>query len=220
MKNMLLTGALALLVSSQVIAAKADEGAAGPQWSGIYTGFHLGGAEVMPNSSAANLIQPDASGPIGGVHVGFNFPINENFLIGLEGDFTGYAFDDTVPCFNAAFNCTTDPNWNSSVRARVGGTFGGFHIYGTGGLALLSYSGSTFTAGVLFRDREIVAGWTAGGGVEFQPFGDGLVLGVEALYSEFESATLQYDIPYTVKPESIAVRARVSVQLDAILPGQ
>lgn len=223
MKHSLLTGvcAVALMISASGAWANGDEPEppVGPEWGGTYGGFHLGGGFVDPNAASPFTLQHNAEGLLAGGHIGHNFLVNENFLVGLEGDFTGMDVDETKRCFNPAARCTTDPAWQSTVRARLGALVGGIHIYGTGGLAIMRYSGSTQGAGPAFTDDKILTGWTAGGGFEVQPFGDGVLFGVEALYSEFERQTLNYDIPYIVKPESIVVRARVSVRLDAIMPG-
>src|SRR6187431_2969259 len=113
MKRKILTG-LASLTLLDIAAAHAADVArpvykaqpaavvAAPSWTGWYVGGHLGyrwtGADLV-TSTYSPVIGPgnqtvtipgfsksyDLNGAIGGVHLGYNWHLNPNWLLGLEG---------------------------------------------------------------------------------------------------------------------------------------
>ncbi len=80
----------------------------------------------------------------GGAYGGYNFQVNPNWVVGLEGDFLG---------------STQDSNgWDASVRGRLGYAYDRYLLYGTGGIAF----GDIKNGGA----SETKTGWTVGAGVE------------------------------------------------------
>lgn len=130
-----------------------------------------------------------SSWAVGG-QIGANKQIG-HYVFGVEGDFDGVggrsgqlsSYDLTRPPTaggTVGIDRVTRPDWTSTIRARAGYAVGPVLFYGTGGLALAqanqaayySYSGPTTggTPGPYSNaavHNEFMAGWTAGGGVEW-----------------------------------------------------
>ncbi len=190
-------------------------------WSGPYSGVHVGYADLDPNSASPFRIQPDSEGFIGGGHLGYNFQVYENIVIGIEADISKTALEENQSCFNPAFNCTAGSDWMATVRGRLGFAWDRMLIFGTGGIAFMDYYGQSrvIPAGAVFPDNDILTGWTVGAGAEYA-FNDIIRIGVEFLYANFESANLAYDILYPVNPEVYTVRARLSIDIDRLFHGR
>lgn len=85
-----------------------------------------------------------SSGFVGGGFGGYNFQLNPNWVVGLEGDIV-------------ATNKDTN-SWDATVRGRLGYAYDRYLIYGTGGVAFgdIKSGGSSTTR----------TGWTLGAGIE------------------------------------------------------
>jgi len=158
------------------------------------------------------------SGFIGGGQWGANYQFN-NWVLGVEGDFQGIASSnrtDTlfnrattfVPGFapfptNQIFAASRRLDWVGTERARIGFLlWPTFLVYGTGGLAYGDTRASVaigqnvffpvrgfspgFSVGTF---RQTLAGWTAGGGVEWL-FYPNWSLKVEYLYYDLGGVTI------------------------------
>ena len=84
------------------------------------------------------------SGWKGGGYAGYNFQVNPNWVVGLEGD---------IMASGQASN-----SWDSSVRGRLGYAYDRYLFYGTGGVAFgdIKNNGASTTR----------TGWTLGAGIE------------------------------------------------------
>jgi outer membrane immunogenic protein len=175
-------------------------------WTGFYYGASAGGNWFSDSTSptvtgtpgnnasrvqaaiAATKFGAGASG-IFGLHVGYNWQLNQSGLAGLEADLSVGQFDGasqtnviTGPAghtITSTFNRDILPF--GTVRGRAGVLVTPEILaYGTGGLAYgqthASYSVSSPDAGgspvsVVASNSRLQAGWSAGGGIEygFQP---------------------------------------------------
>jgi opacity protein-like surface antigen len=80
--------------------------------------------------SSSNYAEPD--GAFGGDQIGYNWQ-RDRFIFGVEGDLQA---SDINASNDVAFgNATTDIDWFSTVRGRVGIAAGPWLLYGTGGVA-------------------------------------------------------------------------------------
>jgi outer membrane immunogenic protein len=118
--------------------------AAAYSWTGPYVG--LTGGYGWGSAST--------DGWLGGAYAGYNFQTTNNWVIGLEGDFTFAGKEGTVA------GTTYKNPWNSTVRGRLGYAFDRYLLYGTGGVAF----GKLETENPAASDTK--TGWTAGAGVE------------------------------------------------------
>jgi len=174
-----------------------------PIWT--WTGFYIGGnvgyswgkanwVYDNPSGTGTNSGSEKLDGFIGGLQVGYNWQLNQTWVLGLEADIQGSAekgssgFSDPYFCdsclggaeeaVNGAVG--SDIRWFGTVRGRAGVLINPtVLLYGTGGLAYggISASGSfmdTAPAPICtpaacnwgFNQTTIKIGWTVGGGVE------------------------------------------------------
>jgi len=165
-------------------------------WSGFYIGLHAGAAwssgdaewDPLPSPAAfgSNTITQNLSDTsfVGGVHLGYNFMLAPNWLLGIEGDWswtnndaswtTPWTFFGTsTPVPGASTTMSRKIDWLSTVRGRFGYTVTPQALlYVTGGFAFgevkydaTAFNGTTYTA--TFSDSTVKTGWTVGGGLEW-----------------------------------------------------
>ena len=206
----LVLGASLLGMGMMSAVSAADMYASNP-WTGFYAGI-LGGVNAFnPHSQASNLIQPkDTSFLVGGL-LGYSYQIDQ-WVLGLEGHIAYTNPDKTRLCANTAWRCNAGADWIGSIRARAGFAANDqVLIFATGGLALLGYEGYTFdtTTSRKFKDSKTFTGWTVGGGFNYRVT-DNILVGAEALYARYGRKTMQYDVPYRVKPATFSAFATVT----------
>src|SRR5579863_9689524 len=103
-------------------------------WTGFYLGANAGGGWGRSWWSA-NAVPVDLSGAQAGGTAGYNWQFG-NAVLGLEGDMDWSNLKGTNTSAGCPAGCTTDDNWLSTLRGRVGYAFGGIMPYVTGGLAV------------------------------------------------------------------------------------
>jgi len=121
-------------------------------WSGWYAGVNAGGG----GTSDSGLLSP--SGGFGGGQIGYNWQgalgMGHRWVLGIEADIQGSGIDDS------AFGLHSSLNWVSTLRGRIGYTFGPALVYATGGFAF----GEVENVGI----TETQTGYAIGGGVEYR----------------------------------------------------
>jgi len=131
-------------------------------WSGFYAGINGGGGWGHSWWNANTTGFPLTGGQAGGT-AGYNWQYS-NIVFGIEGDldWSGFAGNATTPGCPAG--CSTSDSWLSTVRGRVGYSFGRIMPYVTGGLAVgdIRAAAPGFAGG-----SSTNPGWTVGGGIEF-----------------------------------------------------
>ena len=131
-------------------------------WSGFYVGVNGGGGWGHSWWNANTTGFPLSGGQAGGT-AGYNWQTG-NVVFGIEGDLDWSGFDGSATTPGCPAGCSTSDNWLSTVRGRVGYSFGRVMPYVTGGLAV----GDIRAATPGFAGGEAVnPGWTVGGGLEF-----------------------------------------------------
>jgi outer membrane immunogenic protein len=136
-----------------------------PTWQGLYFGLN-GGYGFADTGGAEN------DGFIGGGQVGYNWQ-RDTFVFGLEGDLQAADIsggqDHIWP--GAFGRATSDIDWFSTVRARIGYAPGRTLMYLTGGVAwadidnaLLEQRGPT---SISYSGSGTETGYTVGGGMEY-----------------------------------------------------
>jgi len=142
-------------------------------WTGFYVGVNAGGAfggnDDVGFHSFGNYLgrygKLDGSGFIGGGQIGYNYQIDNNWVIGLETDFQGGDINDSFNTGTASASSKID--WYGTLRPRIGYSYDRTLFYGTGGLAYghINHKGSV-AGGGSFGDDKTRAGRTRGAGVE------------------------------------------------------
>lgn len=151
-------------------------------WTGFYVGIHGGGQFGHSEDRDLDFFQAPIgtewgykeSGAVAGGQIGYNWQWH-SLVLGPEFD-AGYMnldgsgiskFDRRV--FNSDTTASTDSDFYTTLRGRLGFALGKWLIYGTGGGIGVNYETQVKTVGnVLNADKtEFDWGWTAGGGVEY-----------------------------------------------------
>jgi outer membrane immunogenic protein len=155
-------------------------------WTGFYVGGDVGYAwgYNTTDSSVADGITGSApysskpNGEIGGVHVGYNYQINQ-FVIGIEGDVVGSNFNNTGNGYFtnvdggpvAGVYTSTRIPIEGSIRGRLGYAWDRALFYVTGGAAFgdieHQYNDPYDEIGDPNNYRKTKVGYTVGGGVEY-----------------------------------------------------
>lgn len=157
-----------------------------PAWAQVFSGPYVGasaGINAGHTSTQDYWCDSACDAPTntgvdfaGGVNVGFNHQVDENFVIGLEADLsTGFkntdrTVDSSSCCSNYVYNWNTNLRWISTIRARAGLAVNKSMFYLTGGLALTRARLSQVTTndnddyGAHFSGT--LKGYALGGGIE------------------------------------------------------
>jgi outer membrane immunogenic protein len=160
-------------------------------WSGFYIGGHAG----------VGWSEGDDSGFVGGGQIGYNWQFAPNWVIGIEGDFSGTSLSSGGGASVAGVTVTggADLNWLASVRGRLGYTWDHFMLYFTGGGAWADVSGggTVSVAGLgsaAWSASGTASGWVLGGGGEWM-FAPNWTFGVEYLHYEFDNINGSVSVP-------------------------
>jgi outer membrane immunogenic protein len=194
----ILLGGMALTSS----AFAADLASAPPpyDWTGFYLGGQMGIDMLHPHPTAANFIQPEATGFEGGLNTQALWQ-SGNLVFGGIADVNFSTTNASAPCFNAAFTCKDGSNWNASLRAKLGFASNNVMFYGTGGWGWADYHGET-NNGVAFPAAKSLNGWVAGAGMAYA-INNNWSVGAEYLHYDLGSSsvtTILYDTNYPVQP--------------------
>lgn len=145
------------------------------------SGGYFTQGEVLAVNNIAGRGQINDSGFSGGAQGGYNYQ-SGSWVVGIEADFganktnkaESRAFTYGGSSATANVSDFVKTNWMMTVRPRVGFTWDRALFYATGGLALtdLNYSGTfTDTRNQAIEGntyKEVKAGWTGGGGMEYK----------------------------------------------------
>ncbi|MGO4715052.1 outer membrane protein [Bradyrhizobium sp. 2TAF24] len=177
-------------------------------WSGFYAGVVGGGAwgrsqnyQDDPAASAAavaagrpapfGLAQTSGISPSGalvGGTVGYNYQFSNNVVIGIENDLSWTDLKGTanyVPPFRTTDTAQTSQSWLDTLRGRLGFAWNRWLVYGTGGVAVTEEKFLICNVAVgCAGQSKTVAGWAAGGGVEYA-FAGNLSAKLEYLHADF-----------------------------------
>ena len=144
-------------------------------WTGVYVGGTVGFDRVTDHNG---VVSDYGSGSTYGAFAGFNYQINDNFVIGIEADYTRYDITFTKASF-------IDVVEGGSVRARAGFTLDRALVYATGGIAY----------GTTNIDLEDY-GYVVGVGVDYKAT-DNIIIGasyMHTMYRNFDNANLDANI--------------------------
>jgi outer membrane immunogenic protein len=191
-------------------------------WSGVFIGAQIGygwgrtqarffdnGGVFVPASSGTY----NSNGVTGGVHLGYNWQIN-NIVLGAVTDIEAAGISGTGVFANGD-DYRTRMNWQGSTRARLGVAIDRVHVYATGGLAYagLNYSALNFAGATRIGNTSTRLGWTIGAGVEYA-VAPNWVASLEYRYTDFGSRNVNLNPVFAgstdFKTTTHTVRAGVS----------
>lgn len=167
-------------------------------WTGFYAGGFFGAAAgrtdigFVTTPTAGN--RPWVFGPLGGIEIGYNRQLTNNWVIGVEGDIGAGNIHGARtagsqvfgPGFNStSFDVQDKTSWMATATGRVGYALYRTLIYAKGGAAFenstvsatcfsvdpgnvcTNQAGAAFASGRGFSTSSTRAGWTLGYGTEF-----------------------------------------------------
>ena len=187
-QRLLATTALAVVLAAQVMSVRgawaadllvpgslkdaAPLPAAAPQgfcpaegWlGGAYIGAHAGYFWGQTDSDFSENGPVDASGFMGGLHLGCMRQFSNGFLLGLEGDvaYTDHSARHEMVLGEDNLDMRFRSNLQGSLRLRAGMAFDKTMVYATGGIA--AAQGRAKLPGI--TDSNVHFGWTIGAGIE------------------------------------------------------
>lgn len=190
-------------------------------WTGLYVGgsvgYSWGNSDTSQtitgggrSFSATDTINLD--GLLGGPQVGYNWLINNIWLLGIEADFQWTGEDGDTSAFCPAAQCgaintfstgtittrlSEKLNWFGTVRGRLGILVQpSWLVYATGGFAYgriswnATLNGTEGTVGAprsaAFSGQENQTGWAAGGGIDVM-LAENWILRIEYLHIDLGS---------------------------------
>jgi outer membrane immunogenic protein len=170
-----------------------------------WTGFYLGAEggydwgrsqhDWADPASPAFIGQPltngiKADGGLIGGTFGYNYQFGNNIVIGFENDISWTNSKGTasyIAPFTGGDTAQTSQSWLYTARGRLGYAWDRWLVFGTGGVAFtdegIQLCNLAFGCG---SQSKTVAGWTAGGGVEYA-FTDNWSAKLEYLHNDFGS---------------------------------
>jgi outer membrane immunogenic protein len=177
-------------------------------WTGFYVGADIGGSfgstSVHDNWTNWNSHSLDTSGVLGGGYVGYNYQLNQNFVLGVEGDFQGSSASNSWSWVGSnlagdtnIYTLKNQQNWLASINGRLGIAYDRALFYAIGGAAWgqgsASFSGAVAGGAVPFvgsvSKTVTESGFDVGGGVEYA-FTPNWVGRVEYRYYDFGNYNL------------------------------
>jgi outer membrane immunogenic protein len=179
-------------------------------WNGFYVGGHIGGGWQSGDSTLLGAPAPlffplgttiggDGSGFLGGLQVGYNYQVNPNWLIGIEGDisWTNTNFSVTSPSTlipGSSVTTTVNVDYYATLTGRLGYVANNWLFYMKGGAAWMdvTYGGSAIgPAAIINPLSDTRLGWTIGAGVE-NGFAPNWSWKLEYNYLDFSSETYSF----------------------------
>jgi outer membrane immunogenic protein len=184
-------------------------------WTGFYLGADIGA------SFASTSLDPvlsynyynwgnrslNTSGFMGGGYLGYNYQVNQNFVLGVEGDFQGTTNGKSVTSYESAgmmsgtWTARANMGWLGAINGRLGIAADRALFYVIGGAAWaganssLSWSDGFYWVGG--STSKTLSGFDVGAGVEYA-FTPNWVGRVEYRYYDFGNYNL--NIPLTLGP--------------------
>ncbi len=200
-RTILLAGVVLFTAVSGEVRAQSPVNNA-TSWDGFFLGGFVGGSRNnniitdvsgFSNNAPGTDISYDGSGWIGGVLVGYNRQF-DSLVLGVEADFTFGDLDSRtrlVDNISLDESATTNYDFITTIRARVGFAFDEFHIFATGGLAiadvenrLIDTDVGVFDPADSFTRNDTKLGYAVGGGVEWM-FADEWAVRAEGMFLDF-----------------------------------
>ncbi len=157
-------------------------------WTGFYIGADIGASFASTSLSPAlgyNYYNwggqsLNTSGFMGGGYLGYNYQINQNFVLGLEGDFQGTTNGKSVTWpgniffggKGGTYSAHANMDWLAAINGRLGVAYDRALFYAIGGAAWAGVSSSlnwTYTNGywVGASSSATLSGFDVGAGVEY-----------------------------------------------------
>jgi outer membrane immunogenic protein len=128
-------------------------------------------ATLVPTSDGMNTVYGGFAQVLAGVHGGYDYQLNNIFVVGVEGDITHKSGSGTLLSRVAL----PTSEWDGSIRGRLGVLVTPHSlVYATGGFAFGSFKTPWHEVPASFEAGEAIellggyrTGWTLGGGIQY-----------------------------------------------------
>jgi outer membrane immunogenic protein len=187
-------------------------------WTGLYVGMHGGYSWAESDSGYDNPLFAAFTGPLsmepdgafGGIHLGYNYHIRPDVVLGLEAAVGRGDINDTIPDVAGGGDETIKSNTDvvATLKGRVGYAIDRFLPYVTGGLAV-AHNTVSATDGDL-EDDAVQFGWTIGAGIEVA-IDERWSFSVEYLYADMGKQRWFEDEVFSSTSDSTSDTIRVSL---------
>lgn len=183
-----------------------------PAWAGLTVGVDGGLGFGTSELGAPGRGSVDLDGWLLGAHAGYHLQ-QDQFVAGLEidGQWSGI---DGARLGNGSGAITSEIDWLSSARLRLGVAQDNLLLYATGGPAFGGLDLRNATPSGMIGTSATLVGYAAGAGIEMRlsPTVSGRV---EAIHYGFRSTDVTGPVgPMSIDPDVTTVRAGLSVRLD------
>ena len=200
-------GWAAALVASCSATALAGEFRSHPatlyETATVFTGFYVGGNAgyawgkgtlsdfTLDGTNFGGRASTDYDGGFGGGQLGYNRQFGR-LVLGIEADFQGtdISKEATYDLLGTDVTERSELFWFATVRGRLGYAFNGIMPYATAGAAFGQNEYGFHAPGVRITDKNVHAGWTVGGGLEYKE--DYISIRAEYLYLNLGDETYSY----------------------------
>lgn len=160
-------------------------------WTGLYVGGNVGGGAMVSNIEVPLLLGLGFNGIggegfVGGVTVGYDYQISDNFVVGIQGDY-GVANLETELNIPGFLTASVGPNHVYSFSARAGWLASpDTLLYVIGGYSRAELEASVSIGGFSGSVQQDYKGYHVGGGLETM-LTENLSARVEYRFTEYES---------------------------------
>lgn len=197
---------VAVLVFGGFAVAGDDAGAAltGDEWSGFYVGVQAGYV-----SGSADLFSFDegtpgyaiddmsASGGVGGLYAGYNWPLGNNVVLGVVGEYNWTSADDSVSFDDGWWGADVNQDSDASLAFRAATVIGNYSPYVTIGIAWADVTVEGWNLSPVRDSHDLsLTGWTVGFGIE-RAMTENLRLRVQWRYSDYGDESWTIEDPNT-----------------------
>jgi outer membrane immunogenic protein len=223
MKKFLLAGAAAIAFASGAQAADlgVPRGAVAAavvapvfNWTGVSLGAHLGAVVnhdrvVIPAYGPPGIFTRSPTSLMIGGQLGYNYQIN-NVVLGVEADLSYLAGAQSGLSGNGGTELfRVRPDYNGSIRGRLGFAADRALFYVTGGVAFHGLTGNFDNPNLTGSRRYNYVGGTVGAGIEYAVTNNWTVRG-EYLYGIYGSKRAVFGGPVDIRPQTHTFRVGVN----------
>jgi outer membrane immunogenic protein len=182
-----------------------------PIWQGLYAGVQGGYRWTNTDAAGSGLAALSTRGAQFGAHVGTNYQVND-FVLGLEGDLmVGSASSSTT---TLGTTLALRDSWTSTLRGRVGYSFGPALLYATGGLALAGQNLSMASGALSASTTDMRVGFVGGAGLEMR-LTEQISARIEGLRYSYRDQVLNLGgVNQSVKQDSNVIRGGLSYRFN------
>jgi len=181
-------------------------------WQGLYVGADLGAGVGGVATTGLTQGDIDVSGFTGGLHAGYA-TLWDNLMIGVEFDLMRSSTDGDRT-FAGQLEITSDIDWLSSSRLRIGYVTGDYLFYATGGLAIAQQGLELNNSGTISSKSDTLYGYALGGGVEMK-LTESMSARIEAIHYGFgEETTNLSNQQITTDADVTTIRAGFSMHFN------